>query len=388
MNSAPSDQRARDRFTSERDVNFAVVASAGSGKTTAISERLAALAISPEGGETLAHTAVVTYTKKAAAQIQQRARSVLLRRMSQGEGSDVEPLARLERAFFGTIHSFCLLLARRHGSTLGIHLNPVLAEAGEDSHWQEFIEQDPMTFDSLSQAQVAAFLRHESLDEIFELAADLDLATARRLLASPPAGDAPPPSAAALDRLMNAAARKGKASEALARNKAAAAEWMRQLRSGTGRLPIAVAEGGAGGVKELYVQLFAPLKGWLAQAGGVLAAELSLRYRSWRLERGIQTYSDQLESALAVLDDASMLERIRAEGWRIILDEAQDPPGPQAVRGAGRDREAAGRKALHVAERRGRRAEAGALLHGGRLAAGDILRPRGHPQLHEARGRL
>jgi ATP-dependent helicase/nuclease subunit A len=324
MNSIPSDQGARDRFTTEWAVNFAVVASAGSGKTTAISERLAALAISPEGADALAHTAVVTYTKKAAAQIQQRARSVLLRRMSEGEGADVEPLARLERAFFGTIHSFCLLLARRHGSTLGIHLNPVLAEAGEESHWQEFVEQDPMTFGSLSAAQVATFLRHESLDEIFELAADLDLSTARRLLSSPPPGEPPPPPAAALELLMGASARKGKASEALARNKAAAAEWVRQLRAGTGRLPIPVAEGRAAGVRELFVQLFAPLKGWLAEAGGVLAAELSLRYRTWRLERGIQTYSDQLESALAVLDDASMLERIRAEGWRVILDEAQD----------------------------------------------------------------
>jgi len=56
----------------------------------------------------------------------------------------------------------------------------------------------------------------------------------------------------------------------------------------------------------------------------VLAAELSLRYRSWRFDRGIQTYADQIETALAVLGDTPMLERIRAEGWRVILDEAQD----------------------------------------------------------------
>jgi len=56
----------------------------------------------------------------------------------------------------------------------------------------------------------------------------------------------------------------------------------------------------------------------------VLAAELALRYRAWRFERGVQTYTDQVEAALAVLQDAAILERVRQEGWRILLDEAQD----------------------------------------------------------------
>ena len=166
----PSDQPARDRFTRDWSVNLAVVANAGSGKTTAISERLAAMALSDTGAEMLMRTTVVTYTKKAAAQIEQRARAVLLRRMAEEGRADVEPLGRLERAFFGTIHSFCLMLARRHGSLLGVHLNPALVEDDDDAHWQEFLEQDPMTFSSLGPSQIAAFLRHAALDEIFGLA--------------------------------------------------------------------------------------------------------------------------------------------------------------------------------------------------------------------------
>ncbi len=72
----------------------------------------------------------------------------------------------------------------------------------------------------------------------------------------------------------------------------------------TERLPIAVAKGDAAGIKEHYRRLFAPLKRWLAEAGAVLAAELSLRYRAWRLDRGIQTYADQVETASSLLDDA------------------------------------------------------------------------------------
>ena len=320
----PSDQPARDRFTRDWSVNLAVVANAGSGKTTAISERLAAMALSDTGAEMLMRTTVVTYTKKAAAQIEQRARAVLLRRMAEEGRADVEPLGRLERAFFGTIHSFCLMLARRHGSLLGVHLNPALVEDDDDAHWQEFLEQDRMTFDSLGAEQVAAFLRHASLDQIFSLARGLDGETALRLARRRPVPQAPAPSRAVLEEILAAAARRGPGADALARNKAAAREWLRRFAEERDPLPLALPEGSAAGIRELYRRLFAPLKDWLADTGGVLAAELSLRYRSWRFDRGIQTYADQIETALAVLGDTPMLERIRAEGWRVILDEAQD----------------------------------------------------------------
>ena len=84
MNNQPRDQAARDRFTEEWGVNLAVVANAGSGKTTSISKRLAAIALSSDGARVLKRTTVVTYTKKAAAQIEQGARAELLRRMAAG----------------------------------------------------------------------------------------------------------------------------------------------------------------------------------------------------------------------------------------------------------------------------------------------------------------
>jgi ATP-dependent helicase/nuclease subunit A len=324
MTRQPSDQASRDRFTSEWSVNFAVVASAGSGKTTAISERLAALALTEHGMEALAHTAVVTYTTKAAAEIEQRARTVLLRRMAAAGIANAEPLARLERVFFGTIHSFCILLARRHGSTFGVHLNPVVVARGDEAYFDEFLEQDAMTFDRVSRAQVSGFLRHESIDVIFGLAAEMDQSTASRLLASPPPEHPPRPPARALALIMDATTRKGKGADALARNKDAAQEWVKRFSEGSERLPIPRPDGEAAGIEALFRDLFAPLNEWLAQAGGALAAELSLRYRAWRLMRGIQTYADQIETALAVLGDEPMLEEIRADGWRVVLDEAQD----------------------------------------------------------------
>ena len=325
MSSLPRDQGARDRFINGWDSNLAVVANAGSGKTTAVSRRLAAMALSKEGPAMLARTAVVTYTKKAAAQIEQSARAEMLRRLAESMEGGMGALTGLDRVFFGTIHSFCLVLARRHGSPLGVHLNPTVVEEDDGASWQEFLEQDPMTFASLSDAQVDAFLRHSPLDDIFGLAASLNHANARRLIAAKPSARPPSPSQAVLDEILaTVPARKGAATRALHANKDTARAWMKQFEEERGRLPIAEPEGKAGTIVDLYRRFFAPLKQWLAAAGGVMAAELSLRYRAWRADRGVQTYADQVETALAVLADASLLEKIRAEGWRVILDEAQD----------------------------------------------------------------
>ena len=323
MNSRPSDQGARDRFTNEWNVNLAVVANAGSGKTTAIAKRLASMALSEKGSELLKLTAVVTYTEKAAEQIGQRARRELLARMGEIGEEDGAPLERLDRAFFGTIHRYCIKIAREHGSTLGVHMNSKVVTE-EDDPWEEFVEQDPMQFDSLAPAQVDAFLRHASLDDVFELAKALSHSEAVQLARARLAARVPAPAAAALKAIMDATARKGPGAAALERNKATASEWVRRFAAETGRLAIPEPQGSAGGIEDLYRRLFAPVRAWLAAAGGILAAELSERYRAWRRDHGYQSYSDQIETAFAVLSNEEMLERVRREGRRVILDEAQD----------------------------------------------------------------
>ncbi len=322
MSELPSDWRARARFRDECDVNFAVSANAGSGKTTAISERLAAIALGPGAAERLRRTAVVTYTKKAAGQIGQRARQVLQRRLAAAGRADPAPLEHLDRAFFGTIHSFCLQLARTHGQTIGINLNPSVVTDGDDVQWEEFVETDPMTFAALGPAEMAAWLRHLPLEDVFPLARSLDHAAATQLLAGPGPGPATPPSAAALEQLLALPAKGRGAANILASQERArvwASAW-----AGRDFLPLYRPVGAAGAVAECAGVWMAPLERWLAAAAARLAAELAERYRRWRFTRGIQTYADQIEAALAVLGDDVTLDRIRAEGWRIVLDEAQD----------------------------------------------------------------
>ena len=326
----PRDQAARDRFRDDWNRNFAVSANAGSGKTTAISRRLAALALAPEAATRLRTTAVVTYTRKAAREIGRRARQELLARLQAEGRTDLAPLDHLEQTFFGTIHSFCLLLARRYGPGLGINLNPQVLESDDDEElWAEFLEQDPMQFARLNPRQVDAFLRHAPLEDIFDLARGLDEATARQLAAMRPPAVPPAPAEAVLVRIRAAETKVKKSQARLAANQALAADWARRFREETGFLPIAKPDGTAGGIDALFDELFRPLKAWLAAVAAVLAAELAQRYRAWRFDRGVQTYADQIDAARAMLAEPSILDQIRRDGWRVLLDEAQDTDAHQ-----------------------------------------------------------
>ena len=111
----PADQEARHRFASRLGRNFSVVASAGSGKTRAITERILELARSPNGREGLPQLVVVTYTNRAADEMQQRTRQRILEARL-----PLEVIEAFSRAFFGTIHSFCMKLLAAHGHHLGL----------------------------------------------------------------------------------------------------------------------------------------------------------------------------------------------------------------------------------------------------------------------------
>src|ERR1043166_1241454 len=73
-----ADEKARQRFACELNRNFSVVASAGSGKTRAITDRVVEIAKDRHALEWLPQLVVVTYTNRAADEMQQRARQQIL----------------------------------------------------------------------------------------------------------------------------------------------------------------------------------------------------------------------------------------------------------------------------------------------------------------------
>lgn len=326
----PVDQAARDCFRREWRKNFAVSANAGSGKTTAISERLASMALDPEGAEALRRTAVVTYTVKAAEEIAERARERLLQKLAadgDAAGAGLAALEHLERAFFGTLHSFCLKLAREHGLESGLDPAPEVLgnEEDVDAVWEDFLAEDAMEFTVLDEGRLAALFRHVELEAVFDQAKTLEAKQAKALMQRAPAGAPAAPAWGEWEVLQSLPA-KGAGKANILGSQEKARDWRARYEAAEADVFLGIYEpdGKSAALVEAARRWMAPLLAWVAPAAGAVAGELAMRFQEYRRTRGVQTYADQVAAARALLEKPETLEQVRREGWRVILDEAQD----------------------------------------------------------------
>src|SRR6266550_2647378 len=159
-----ADETARQRFVRELDRNFSVIASAGSGKTRAITDRILEIAKNgPRALEWLPQLVVVTYTNRAADEMQQRTRQLILE-----AGLPLETIEAFGRAFFGTIHAFCMKLLATHGHRLGL---PARLETvtDDDDLWNEFVQQQGQIGQSLGEENRRVLLRLMQARQLMEL---------------------------------------------------------------------------------------------------------------------------------------------------------------------------------------------------------------------------
>src|SRR3954469_2317798 len=159
----PQDQSERLRFATELDRNFSVVASAGSGKTRAVTDRIVQLAKSRDAVSALPRLVVLTFANRAADEMQQRTREQMLR-----AGLAPEVLGAFNRTWFGTIHAFCLKLLNEYGHYLGLPA-PLELITDDDDLWNEFVQQQTHVGRFLSPENRARLLRLASIRHIMEL---------------------------------------------------------------------------------------------------------------------------------------------------------------------------------------------------------------------------
>ena len=110
---------AQRRAIEARGGDVLVSAAAGSGKTTALTERI--IQRITEGGD-IGRMLVVTFSRASAADMKKKISSAL-RKLSEEHPDDkniLRQLSRLGGAEIGTIHSFCSTLVRRHFAELGV----------------------------------------------------------------------------------------------------------------------------------------------------------------------------------------------------------------------------------------------------------------------------
>lgn len=129
----PPDQEIRLRCKKQLDRNFLVEAGAGSGKTTSLVDRMVALVC--QNACKVEEVAAVTFTRKAAAELRQRFQLQLECAAQRPNLDDTrrtrirDALQNLDRAFLGTIHSFCAKLLRERPLEAG--LDPGFREVAE-----------------------------------------------------------------------------------------------------------------------------------------------------------------------------------------------------------------------------------------------------------------
>lgn len=142
------DAEARERINSCLDATLFVEAGAGTGKTTALVERVVRLVAS---GVPISKMAIITFTEKAAAELQDRISEKLAKEVAAGLGSVLkerysDAIQELDGAAISTLHAFAQRLLSEHPLEAGLPphidvLDPVSADLEFEERWGGFIDE-------------------------------------------------------------------------------------------------------------------------------------------------------------------------------------------------------------------------------------------------------
>ncbi|MEW6173122.1 MAG: UvrD-helicase domain-containing protein, partial [Bacillota bacterium] len=162
------DAAARRAIVEDLDTCILVEAGAGSGKTHSLVERMVSLIT--ENKCAVEKIAAVTFTRKAAAELNGRFQLALEKALAaETDGTKKERLNRalkeLDRCFLGTIHSFCAVLLRERPIEAGLDPDFVEMEELEDrllreKVWEDYLiglqAQNPQALEELNKIGVEA----------------------------------------------------------------------------------------------------------------------------------------------------------------------------------------------------------------------------------------
>jgi ATP-dependent helicase/nuclease subunit A len=305
-----ADRGSRERFVSELDRNFSVIASAGSGKTTAITQRVVQIAKSSKARDWLPKLVIVTYTNRAADELQQRAREQILE-----SGLSLDLVAAFNRAFFGTIHSFCVKLLAAYGHYLG--LPPDLETITDDENlWNEFVQRQTTIGESLTKDNRAALLRLVQARQLMELVrrGHFDSAVA------PPSHKCPDTDFSEVYSCVP----DGRTVKTIPKLQEELRRWEQRWRETKEFAPLPICTKGGTEFKEAWRDAFGPLRDWVNGGAICVAAEVQRDYLEFCLERGALDYPGQVALALDLMRHPEAARRVREKDYRVILDEAQD----------------------------------------------------------------
>jgi ATP-dependent exoDNAse (exonuclease V) beta subunit len=308
------DQAERDRFVQEQAKNISVIAPAGVGKTTSIVNRIVYLAHLPEAQaiDRLSRLIVVTYSVRAAQQMQQKARVAI-----RAAAVSTRVQRAFQQTFFGTIHSYCVRLLERFGHYLGLP-SPVGLLQDDTELWHRFLLRG-LGPEIAQDANLRDLFHFYAPDKLYALGKEISPGLATEI------GPLPALPWQRLfdyrDNTLHVLTQK-----TIVRAQEAAMTWREAWARGDRfrPLPKCPVSDKAAAFATIWAETFAPLHDWLRDAALAFGRRVANAYEAFRLTEAVMTYDDQVRLALRALRHPAVSRELATENPSVLLDEAQD----------------------------------------------------------------
>ncbi|MEM9026448.1 MAG: UvrD-helicase domain-containing protein, partial [Verrucomicrobiota bacterium] len=312
LNSSLQDQAERDAFIQDIRGSYSVIAPAGVGKTESIIRRIAQLALLPrvDSEFSLGQLVVVTYTKAAASEMQERTRQRLLE-----EGHSPEIMAQFNQGFFGTIHSFCDGIAREWGPRVGLRSDFEI-ETDTEALFIEFMRSESDLTRLMPDAWREALVRLVDVWKVLECLKNPE--PLEKVLASVDPGPLPEVD---LTAVLQAELKRGSAK--LDRYKAGLQGWLENwlARADYTGLPEAYKHDH---IDAAFGESLGALFEWVSRAAIFWLRRVDEAFFGYRCRVGRLYFSDTVRVVNNLLKDEFVAKRLYSKNSYIILDEAQD----------------------------------------------------------------
>ncbi|MDR2777010.1 MAG: UvrD-helicase domain-containing protein [Puniceicoccales bacterium] len=315
------DRPQRDFFAEEIAKNFSVIASAGAGKTTAITERIANLAMQDlyacsQRASQMKKLVAVTYTEKAAKEIKDRVFHKIFQKTEHSYQMREVCMQYLESAFFGTIHAFASKFLKSHCALVGLR-NDFKIISNEESLWEEFIASTGNVLKVIPEEIQNDFLCTHDVDKLLVYARNYNSTNLSNSV------DIAPVPAINVDNIL---AYKAKGNESKSVHFLhLLGEWDLFRKSGDYfPMPDCAEICNSHGLIELCQSELKNFLHWKQNSGKFFTANIVRLYRDFRITKGQLKYEDLINLSIDLLKHSTVIGEIENDPYRVILDEAQD----------------------------------------------------------------
>ncbi|MDR3143972.1 MAG: UvrD-helicase domain-containing protein [Puniceicoccales bacterium] len=316
------DQMQRDRFANEICENFSVIAPAGVGKTTAISERIAnaIVSMSTGGNSSERRLIAVTYTEKAANEIRDRVFRKIFQKTENAAPLREVCMRLAETVFFGTIHAFASNFLKSNCALIGIRDDFEIVD-DTDALWEDFIFNFGSALDVIPVEIRPDFLCAHDVDKLLVRVKDYggDADVSCEIPAAP---------AVDISRILNHGVKKNetKAVKFLQ----LLAEWDNFRRGGIFyKMPDFFEICGGKNFVEFCSGELKDFLEWKDISEKFFLRKMAHAYRDFRLSIGKLKYDDLIALSIELLRNETVIGEMEKSPYSVILDEAQDTDSQQ-----------------------------------------------------------